>query len=131
MKIIIPVFTLLFLFLFAGNDSFAFSKDSTAVYSKESLCKVWTLKDFKENGKSQDLYEYEIEFKLNGSYKESEEGDTEKGAWEMNEAGTAIIFDKNTLDQDEWLIVSMDAEKLIIKFSDDDKVCQFILVPEK
>ena len=131
MKLFISVITVVLLVLLAGNITFATTKDSTAAFSKENLCKVWVLKDFKEDGKAQDLYDYEIEFKSNGVYKETEEGDTEKGVWELNDSGSSIIFDKGTLDQDEWLIVNLNSDKLIVKFSNEDKNCQFILVPEK
>jgi hypothetical protein len=131
MKITIPVlFAFLFLFI-SGNKLFASAIDSVQTLSKESLCREWVLKEYYENGKIQDLYDYEIELKKNGTYKEEDEGESGKGTWELNENSTSVIFDKGTLDQDEWIIVSIDADKLVVKFSDEDKNYKFLLVPNK
>jgi hypothetical protein len=89
------------------------------------------LKEYKENGKTQSLYEYDIELFANGKYVETEEEETEKGTWELNENNTAIVFDKNTLDQDEWIIETLEPGKFVIKFSDDDKNYRFIMIPAK
>lgn len=131
MKITFTVFAFLFLLVVMGNKSFALSKDSVQTISKENLCKEWVLKEYYENGKIQDIYDYEIEFKKNGTYKEEEEGEAGKGTWELNENSTSIIFDKNTLDQDEWIIVGFDADKLTVKFTDEEKNFKFILAPYK
>lgn len=131
MKITIPVLSVLFFLLFFGNNSFAISKDSVSTVSKENICKVWVLNEYYENGKKQDLYDYEIEFRQNGTYKETEEGEADKGSWEFNENLTSFVFDKNSLDQDEWIIVSFDADKLVVKFSDEDKNYKFVLIPFK
>jgi hypothetical protein len=131
MKITTSVLSVLFFLLLFGNNSFAVSKDSVQTISKDNVCKVWVLKEFYENGKKQDLYDYEIEFRQNGTYKETEEGETEKGIWEFNEGLTSFVFDKNTLDQDEWIIVTYETEKLIVKYSDEDKNYKFVLIPFK
>jgi len=131
MKITFTVLSLLlFLFIF-GNKSFAQTKDSVQTITKETICKEWVLKEYYENGKIQDIYDYEIEFKKNGTYKEEEEGEAGKGTWEFNENFTSIIFDKNSLDQDEWIIVSFDTDKLTVKFTDEEKNFKFILAPYK
>jgi len=131
MKITISVLSVMLFVLLLGKITYAESRDSVQTISKESLCKEWILTDYYENGKIQDIYEYEIEFKKNGTYKEEDDGETGKGTWELNENSTSLIFDKNTLDQDEWIIVSFSPDKLVVKFSDDDKNYKFVLVPYK
>jgi hypothetical protein len=127
-KITTAIIILFFSFLLCPNANSS-TKDSVSTISKENLLKTWVLKDYKENGKSQDLYEYEIEFFANGKYVETEEEETSKGIWELNDK--SIVFDKNSLDMDEWIIESFDAEKLVVKFSDEEKNYQFVLVPLK
>ena len=127
-KITTAVIILFFSFLLCPSANSS-AKDSVSTISKENLLKSWVLKDYKENGKTQDLYEYEIEFFANGKYVETEEEETSKGIWELND--NSIVFDKNSLDQDEWLIVNFEPGKLIIKFSDEDKNYQFVLEPSK
>ena len=129
-KITTASIILFFSFLLCANG-YSNPLDSVNIVTKENLIKMWVLKEYKENGKIQDLYEYEIELRLNGSYSETEEDETTKGTWELNENNTSIVFDKNTLDQDEWLIVNLEPEKLTVKFSDEDKNYQFILIPSK
>jgi len=131
MKIIISSISILVFVLLLNINLIACPQDSIATVSKDNLCKTWNLKELTENGKSQDLYEYQIVFNADGTYSETEEGDIEKGIWELNDNSTSIIFDKNTPDQDEWVIVNFDNEKLIVKFTDEDKNFQFTLIPVK
>ncbi|MBI5402085.1 MAG: lipocalin family protein [Ignavibacteriae bacterium] len=131
MKIITTVFSVLIFLLLFGSSSYASSRDSVQTISKESLCREWVLTEYYENGKIQDIYDYEIEFKKNGKYKEEDDGEAGKGTWELNENSTSFIFDKNTLDQDEWIIESFSPDKLVVKFSDEDKNYKFVLVPYK
>lgn len=127
-KITTAIIVLFFSVLFCVNV-YSSPIDSVSTISKDNLLKTWVLKDYKENGKTQDLYEYEIEFFANGKYVETEEEETSKGIWELND--NSIVFDKNSLDQDEWLIVNFEPGKLIIKFLDVDRNCQFVLEPSK
>jgi hypothetical protein len=129
-KITTAIVILFFPFLLSVNV-YSSPADSVSTVSKENLCKNWVLKEYKENGKAQNLYEYEIEFFTNGKYVETEEGETEKGVWEFNENNTAIVFDKSTLDQDEWIIEILEAGKFSVKFSDEDKNYRFIMIPAK
>lgn len=131
MKITISVLSALLFILLSGSVSYAETRDSVQTISIESLCKEWVLTEYYENGKIQDIYDYEIEFKKNGKYKEEDDGEAGKGTWELNENSTSFVFDKNTLDQDEWIIVSFTPDKLIVKFSDEDKNYKFVLVPYK
>jgi hypothetical protein len=129
MKKITTAIIILFFSLLLGVNAYSNPADSVSTISKENLLKSWVLKEYKENGKTQELYDYEIEFFANGKYVETEDEETSKGLWELND--NSIMFDKNSLDQDEWLIVSFEPEKLIIKFSDEDKNYQFLMVPLK
>jgi hypothetical protein len=62
---------------------------------------------------------------------ETEEGEYDKGTWKLNENNTSILFDVNTLDEDEFIIVSYEPEKLVVKFSDDNMNYRFTPVPAK
>lgn len=131
MRKITLAITIIFFAILLAQNGYTSPSDSVITVTKENLVKMWVLKEWKENGKVQNMYDYEIEFFANGKYVETEEGETEKGKWEFNENKTSIVFDINTLDQDEWLIVNFEPEKLVVKFSDDDKSYQFTLIPLK
>jgi len=131
MNKVIITFIFAFSYLLISQNLSASTQDSITNITKEALCKNWVLKEYKENGKNQELYEYEIEFFANGKYVEEEEGELDKGVWELNENKTVIVFDKNTLDQDEFLIVSFEPKKMVVKLFDETNYYQFILVPSE
>lgn len=129
-KFTLTVAILIFIMI-TVQSGLASPSDSVKAITKEALCKNWVLKEYKENGKVQPLFEYEIEFFANGKYVETEEDETDKGTWKFNENKTAILFDVGTLDEDEFYIVSFDPEKMVVKLLDDDNFYHFMLVPEK
>lgn len=124
------IFTFVFasLLLVLSQKTYANTLDSTITISKESICKNWVLKEYKENGKLQALYDYEIEFFSNGKYVETDDGETNKGVWKLNANMTKIIFDAGTLDEDEFIIINFEPKKMVVEYIDEDKIFHFILV---
>lgn len=93
------------------------------------LCARWDLSEYRENGKVQELPNYEIEFSPDGKYNALEEQDYDEGYWTMSEDNSKIIFDKGTQYQEEWTIVSVDAKTFKIKFTSDGKRYEYTFVP--
>ena len=119
------IFSAIFFFLsFKVN---AQTSDSSGI--KSQLCRYWELKEYKENGKTQELPEFLIEFRSDGSYYSIEEDEPDSGVWTLNDDNTKIIFDANTPSEDAWYIVSLEETKLVIKFSSEGKNYQYTLLP--
>ena len=97
----------------------------------QTFCKDWELTEYKEDGKVQELPDYLIEFKADGTYVSVEEGENDKGTWTLNDDSSCIIFDKGTPDEDIWTIINFDNTNLTVKFTDSGKKYQYILVPAK
>ena len=115
------------IFFFLCSQVNAQTSDSSDIKSK--LNKYWELKEFKENGKAQDLPEYLIEFKPDGTYYSIEEDEPDNGAWTLNDDNTKIIFDKDTQDEEVWTIISLEDSKLVVKFTNEGKNYQYTLLP--
>ena len=115
------------IFFFLCSLVNAQTSDSSDIKSK--LNKYWELKEFKENGKTQDLPEYLIEFKPDGTYYSIEEDEPDNGAWTLNDDNTKIIFDKDTQDEEVWTIISLEDSKLVVKFTNEGKNYQYTLLP--
>ena len=120
----------LFAFVFV-NYAKSNTTDSTTPGAKDILCKKWELKELKENGKTQDLPDFQIFFSEDGTYSLIEEDDTDNGVWAFSEDNSKVIFDKDTPDQDEWTIVTLEKEKLNFKLTEEGKKYEYIFIPYK
>jgi hypothetical protein len=89
----------------------------------------WEISEYKENGKVQELPNYEIEFFEDGSYAAIEEEEFDKGTWILGESNSKLIFDDNSPNREEWNIVSMDAKKIVVKFTDEGKTYEYTFIP--
>jgi hypothetical protein len=89
----------------------------------------WEISEYKENGKVQELPNYEIEFFEDGSYAAIEEEEFDNGAWNLGENNSKIIFDENSPSREEWNIVSMDAKKIVVRFTDEGKTYEYTFIP--
>lgn len=145
----------LFIFIFAislfiGSKAFA-SMDSTYVISSDSsvvepvqmyvsrvpvlnesnafIINKWEITEYKENGKVQELPNYEIEFFADGTYSAIEEEEFDNGVWSIGENNGKLIFDENSVNKEEWNIVSLDAKKIVVKFTDEGKTYEYTFIP--
>jgi hypothetical protein len=89
----------------------------------------WEISEYKENGKVQDLPNYEIEFFEDGSYQAVEEEDFDNGAWNLGENNSQIIFDDNSPNREVWNIVSFDAKKIVVKFTSEGSTYEYTFIP--
>ncbi|MDD5362322.1 MAG: hypothetical protein PHN88_09330 [Ignavibacteria bacterium] len=126
----------LFAFLFSGH---AHSQDSaeTKPSVKEILCTKWMLSEYTENGVKTDSPVIYIMFKNSGQYIYKEESDftnensdTDIGVWILTDKNE-IVFDKGTDDEEIWNIVSIDASKLVVKYTEDNTIVQGVFIPKK
>jgi hypothetical protein len=85
----------------------------------------WEINEYKENGKVQELPNYEIEFFEDGTYSAIEEEDFDTGTWILGEGNSKLIFDDNTPNREEWNIISFDSKKIVFKFSDEGKTYEY------
>ena len=145
------LFTFIFaISLFTGSIAFA-SMDSTYVISTDSsvvepvqmyvhkvpvlnetnsfIINKWEITEYKENGKVQELPNYEIEFFSDGTYAAIEEEEFDNGVWSLGENNGKLIFDENSINREEWSIVSMDAKKIVVKFTDEGKTYEYTFIP--
>jgi len=95
----------------------------------KKLCARWDLTEYKENGKAQELPNYEIEFLINGHYNAIEEEEYDEGTWIMNEDNSKIIFDAGTEYQEEWTILNIDAKMIKVKFTSEGKRYEYTFGP--
>lgn len=93
------------------------------------LCARWDLSEYRENGKVQELPNFEIEFFTNGKYNMLEEQDYIEGMWQLSEDNSKIIFDEGTEYSEEWTIVNTDAKAFKVKFSAEGKKYEYTFVP--
>lgn len=89
----------------------------------------WEITEYKENGKIQELPNYEIEFFPDGTYSAIEEEEFDNGVWSLGENNGKLIFDENSINREEWSIVSMDAKKIVVKFTDEGKTYEYTFIP--
>jgi len=115
------------IFFFLSFQVKAQTSDSSGTNSV--LCRYWELKEYKENGKTQELPEFFIEFRSDGSYYSIEEDEPDSGVWTFSDDNSKIIFDINTEAEDEWVIVNLEENKLVVKFSSEGKNYQYTLLP--
>lgn len=123
LKILFPIF----IFFIFCNITNAQTADSSGIKSK--LYRYWELREYKENGKAQDLPEFLIEFKSDGNYYSIEEDEPDTGTWVISDDETKIIFDKDTENEDVWNIISLEDSKLVVKFSNEGRSYQYTLLP--
>lgn len=97
--------------------------------SNSFIINKWEMSEYKENGKVQELPNYEIEFFEDGTYSAVEEDDFDEGMWNIDEGNTKFIFDDSSPYREEWNILSMDAKKIIFKFTDGGKTYEYTFVP--
>ena len=97
--------------------------------SNSFIINKWEISEYKENGKVQDLPNYEIEFFEDGSYQAIEEEDFDNGAWNIGENNSAIIFDDNSPNSEVWNIVSFDAKKIVVKFTSGGSTYEYTFIP--
>ncbi len=93
------------------------------------LCVRWDLAEYRENGKVQELPNYEIEFFSNGKYNALEETDYDEGFWTLSNDNSKIIFDEGTKYQEEWNIISIDAKMFKVKFNSERIKYEYTFVP--
>jgi len=93
------------------------------------LCARWDLSEYRENGKVQELPNYEIEFFPDGKYNAMEESDYDEGWWIMSEDNSKIIFDEGTQYQEEWTIVNADTKTFKIRFTSEGQKYEYTFVP--
>lgn len=89
----------------------------------------WEITEYKENGKVQELPNYEIEFFEDGTYAAIEEEEFDNGVWNIGENNGKLIFDENSVNREEWNIVSMEAKKIVVKFTDEGKTYEYTFIP--
>jgi hypothetical protein len=97
--------------------------------SNAFIINKWEISEYKENGKVQELPNYEIEFFEDGTYAAIEEEEFDNGAWNIGDNNSKIIFDDNTPNREEWNIVSMDAKKIVVRFTDEGKTYEYTFIP--
>jgi len=85
----------------------------------------WEINEYKENGKVQELPNYEIEFFEDGTYSAFEEEDIDNGTWNLGEGNAKLIFDDNTPNREEWNIIIFEPKKIVFKFSDEGKTYEY------
>lgn len=93
------------------------------------LCARWDLSEYKENGRTDELPNFELEFFPDGTYNMLEEQDYMEGTWIMSEDNSKIIFDEGTEYSDEWTIVNVDAKMFKVKFTSEGKRYEYTFVP--
>jgi hypothetical protein len=89
----------------------------------------WEISEYRENGKLQELPNYEIEFFEDGTYAAIEEEEFDNGVWNLGGNNTQLIFDDNSPNREVWNIVSMDAKKIVVKFTDEGKTYEYTFIP--
>jgi hypothetical protein len=129
--------------VFAQADSTFVNTDSSVVEPKPVLnipkpvlnesnafiINKWEISEYKENGKVQELPNYEIEFFNDGTYSAIEEEEFDNGAWNLGANNSKLIFDDNSPNREEWNIVSMDAKKIVVKFTDEGISYEYTFIP--
>jgi hypothetical protein len=129
--------------VFAQTDSTAIQMDSTTGNPEQVITSTksvltgngifiinrWEISEYKENGKIQELPNYEIEFFDDGTYTAIEEEEFDNGKWSLSEDNSLIIFDINTISQEEWIIESIDSVKIVVKLSDEGNMYEYTFVP--
>jgi hypothetical protein len=93
------------------------------------LCARWDLSEYRENGKVQELPNYELEFFSDGKYNALEEQDYDEGYWTMSDDNSKIIFDEGTEYREEWTVVSVDAMMFKVRFTSEGKKYEYTFVP--
>lgn len=106
-----------------NNSNLTLNKTKTFIINK------WDLSEYKENGKVQELPNYEIEFFDDGTYTAIEEEEFDNGKWNLSEDNSLIIFDINTINQEEWIIESIDATRIVVKLSDGGRTYEYTFIP--
>jgi hypothetical protein len=97
--------------------------------SNSFIINKWEITEYKENGKVQELPNYEIEFFEDGTYAAIEEEEFDNGVWNIGENNGKLIFDENSVNREEWNIVSMEAKKIVVKFTDEGKTYEYTFIP--
>lgn len=97
--------------------------------TNEFIINKWEITEYKENGKVQELPNYEIEFFSDGTYSAIEEEEFDNGVWSLGENNGKLIFDENSINREEWSIVSMDAKNIVVKFTDEGKTYEYTFIP--
>ncbi|MCX6163674.1 MAG: hypothetical protein NTU73_02240 [Ignavibacteriae bacterium] len=103
--------------------------ETTLSGTAKMLCARWDLSEYRENGKIQELPNYEIEFLPNGTYNAMEESDYDEGAWILSEDNSKIIFDADTEYREEWTIVSLGDKLIKVKFTSDGNKYEYMFGP--
>lgn len=115
-----------------GSDSTVVKPEQTKVFpvpilneSNSFILNKWEINEYKENGKVQELPNYEIEFFEDGTYTAIEEEEFDNGTWNLSPENSKLIFDDNTPNREEWNIISFDANKIVFRFTDEGKTYEY------
>ena len=89
----------------------------------------WEISEYKENGKVDELPNYEIEFFEDGTYSAIEEEDFDNGTWNIGANNSSIIFDELSTFSEVWNIVTLEPKKIVVRFSSEGKTYEYTFIP--